>query len=320
MRPNLKRLTRRELLVRGGQLAAGAAVAGFAGNLLADRLLVDDLPVLDVAYAGSMGSMMEGPIKAGVAQALKLDFHGRAQGASALAQLIVGGSIRPDVFLPVTPGPMLAVLRAGKAHTAQPVAHTEMVIAYSPKSRLASQFAAAASGKANWWEVLQEPGIRFGRTDPVADPQGRNIIFTMMLAAREYKQPDLFEKILGRAINPKQIFTEPTVQARLQSGELDAASAYKIQPGPFNLPYITLPKEINLSGQNVGSEHPDVTLTVGGKTYRPEPLIYYAAVLKDAPNPKGAAAFVNWLSGDQAQAIFRKFDYDPPGDASALHA
>mgnify|MGYP003694545867 CR=1 FL=1 len=30
-------------------------------------------------------------------------------------------------------------------------------------------------------------------------------------------------------INEKQIFTEPTVQARLQSGELDAASAYKIQ-------------------------------------------------------------------------------------------
>lgn len=320
MRPNPKRLTRRELLVRGGQLAAGAAVAGFAGNLLADRLLGDDLPVLDVAYAGSMSSMMEGPMKAGVAQALKLDFHGRAQGASALANLIVGGSIQPDVFVPVTPEPMLAVLRAGKAATAQPVAHTEMVIAYSPKSRLAAKFEAAANGKRAWWEVLQEPGIRFGRTDPVADPQGRNIIFTVMLAAKLYKQPDLVEKILGPTMNPQQIFTEPTVQARLQSGELDAASAYKIQPGPFNLPYITLPKEINLSGQNVDSEHPDVTLTVGGKTYRPEPLIYYAAVLKDAPNPRGAAAFVNWLSGDQAQAIFRKFDYDPPGDAPALHA
>jgi hypothetical protein len=28
------------------------------------------------------------------------------------------------------------------------------------------------------------------------------------------------------------------VMARLQSGELDAASAYKIQPGPFNLPSV----------------------------------------------------------------------------------
>lgn len=278
------------------------------------------MPILDVAYAGSMGSMMEGPIKAAAAQTLELDFHGRAQGSNALAQLIVGGSIRPDIFVPVTPGPMWTVLRAGKAEIAQPIARTEMVIAYSPKSRFASKFESASKGKGMWCEILQQPGLRFGRTDPVSDPQGRNIIFAMMLATKAYKQPDLVEKILGPTINPKQIFTEPTVQARLQSGELDAASAYKVQPGPFNLPYIVLPKEINLSGQNVADEHPDVTLTVGGKTYRPEPLIYYACALKDAPNHKGAAAFVEWLKSNEAQAIFRKFHYDPPGNAAALHS
>ncbi len=213
----------------------------------------------------------------------------------------------------------MTVLRAGKAETAQPVAHTEMVIAYSPKSRYASRFESASKGKGNWWEILQEPGIRFGRTDPMGDPQGRNIIFTMMLAAKMYKQPDLVEKVLGPTINEKQIFTEPTVQARLQSGELDAASAYKIQPGPFNIPYITLPKDINLSGQHVSAENPDVSLTLSGKTYNPEPLIYYAAVLKDAPNPRGAVAFVKWLKGNEAQAIFRRFYYDPPGEASDLH-
>jgi len=310
-----KNLSRRELLVRASWFTLGVAVAGSPRDLLAT-----EVTMLDVAYAGSMGSLMEGPIKSTVAQRLNLEMHGRAQGSSALAQLIVGGSIRPDVFIPITPGPMLTVLRAGKANAAQPVANTEMVIAYNPKSGFAPKFEAAANDKANWWEVLEEPGLRFGRTDPVTDPQGRNIIFTMMLAAKWYKQPDLVEKVLGPAINEKQIFTEPTVQARLQSGELDAASAYKIQPGPFNLPYLTLPKEINLSGQNVHADHPDVSLSVGGKTYTPEPLIYYAAVLKDAPNPKGAAAFTEWLKGDEAQAIFRKYNYDPPGDASALHA
>jgi molybdate/tungstate transport system substrate-binding protein len=310
-----KKLSRRELLVRGSWLTLGVAVAGFPCDLLGV-----EVAVLDVAYAGSMGSLMEGPIKSTVAQKLTLEMHGRAQGSSALAQLIVGGSIRPDVFIPITPGPMLTVLRAGKAETAQPIAHTEMVVAYNPKSRFAPKFEAAANGKGNLWEVLQEPGLRFGRTDPVTDPQGRNIIFTMMLAAKVYKQPDLEEKVLGPTINEKQIFTEPTVQARLQSGELDAASAYKIQPGPFNLPYLTLPREINLSGQSVHADHPEVSLSVGGKTYNPEPLIYYAAVLKDAPNSKGAVAFTEWLKGDEAQAIFRKYNYDPPGDASVLHA
>jgi molybdate/tungstate transport system substrate-binding protein len=245
--------------------------------------------------------------------------HGRAQGSNALAQLIAGGSIRPDIFIPVTASPMATVLHSGKASSAVPVAHTEMVIAYSPKSRFAAAFEAASKGEEEWWKILAEPGLRFGRTDPGTDPQGRNIIFTMMLAAKMYQQPDLVERTLGQAVNEKQIFQEQTVQARLQSGELDAASAYKIQPGPFNLPYLALPKEINLSGQNVHAEHPDVSLSLGGKTYTPEPLIYYAAVLKDAPNPKGAAAFAEWLRGDEGQAIFRRFRYDPPGDAAMLH-
>jgi molybdate/tungstate transport system substrate-binding protein len=267
-----------------------------------------------------MGSLMEGPLKSSAAQALKLELHGRAQGSSALAQLIVGGSIRPDVFISVTPSPMLTVLRAGKAAIAQPIAHTEMVIAYSPKSRFAARLQAAAEGKARWWEALQEAGLRFGRTDPVTDPQGRNIIFTMLLAATLYKQSGLADKILGPVINQQQIFTEPTVQARLQSGELDAASAYKTQPGPFNLPYIALPKEVNLGGQNVHASHPEISLSVNGKTYQPEPLIFYAAVLTDAPNAKAAAAFVDWLRRAEAQAIFSRFNYDPPGDASPLRA
>ena len=315
MAKSAKLFTRREALSRGLTIAAATALAGLPLHLIAD-----DLSALDVAYAGSMGSMMEGPLKSAAAQTLKLELHGRAQGSSALAQLIAGGSIRPDVFISVTPSPMLTVLRAGKAGSAQPIAHTEMVIAYSPKSRFASRFDAAAKGKEDLWKVLLGPGLRFGRTDPITDPQGRNIIFTIMLAAQANKQPDLVEKILGPAINEQQIFTEPTVMARLQSGELDAASAYKIQPGPLNLPYVALPAEINLSGQNVRAEHPDVTLTLGGKSYAPEPLIYYAAVLKDAPNAKGAAAFVDWLEGQEAQAIFRKYNYGPPGNASSLHA
>lgn len=308
-----KAFTRREVLGRGLTIAASAALAGLPLHLLADKLAP-----LDVAYAGSMGSMMEGPIKSAAAQTLKIDFHGRAQGSSALAQLIVAGSIRPDIFILITPVPALTILRAGKASSAQPIAHTAMVIAYSPKSKFASRFDAAAKGKEDLWKILQEPGLRFGRTNPVTDPQGRNIIFALMLAAKVTRRADLVEKILGPAINDKQIFDEPTVMARLQSGELDASSAYKVQPGPMNLPYVPLPAEIDLSSQNVRADHPDVTLTVGGKTYAPEPLIYYAAVLKDAPNARDAAAFFEWLRHAEAQAILSRFNYDPPGDASFL--
>jgi molybdate/tungstate transport system substrate-binding protein len=300
------------------QFAFTAAASGFSYQLLR----AEELSAIDVAYAGSMGSLMEGPIKASAAKSLHLDFHGRAQGSNALAQLIIGGSIRPDVFISVTPGPMKSVLKAGKATVADPIAHTEMVIAYSPKSRFAEKFdKAAKSPEANEvFQILQEPGLRFGRTDPVTDPQGRNIIFTMMLAERSLQKPGLADKIVGPTINEKQIFTEPTVMARLQSGELDAASAYKIQPGPFNLPFVPLTKTINLSGENLQAEHPDIKLTLGEKTFTPESLIYYAAQLKDAPNARGAASLIEWLKGAEGQKIFMQYQYDAPGNAKPLRS
>jgi molybdate/tungstate transport system substrate-binding protein len=310
-----KSTSRREFLSGGASLFLAAVLAGFPG-----RSSAAGLGVLDVAYGGSMTSVMEGPVKSAVARALHLEIHGRAQGSNALSNLIVGGSIRPDVLIAVTPGPVMTVLRAGKANSAEPIAHTEIVIAYSPKSRFAAKFEAAASGKAKWWEILQEPHLRFGRTDPIADPQGRNIIFTMTLAAKLYGQPNLVQNTLGPAINEKQIFSEPTVLARLQSGELDAASAYKIQPGPFKLPFIALPKSINLSSQDVREQNPDLKLTLGNSTYYPEPLIFYAAALNDAPNPKGASEFLQWLKSSEAQSIFRRYQYDPPDRASALRA
>jgi len=274
--------------------------------------------VLNVAYAGSMASVMEGEIKQAALAQLGLSLQGRAQGASGLAQLIISNAIHPDVFISVTPSPMETVLKAGMAAGAVPIAHTEMVIAYCPTSRFAPRFAAANKPNAQlWWQILQEPGLRFGRTDPVTDPQGRNIIFVMQLAARLYSEPSLVQRILGPDINPQQIFTEPTVQARLQSGQLDAASAYKIQPAPFHLPYVTLPREINLGGGSAAA-YSDASLTLNGKTYHPEPLVYYAAALKQSSDAQAAARFVEWLRGKSAQEILCRADYDPPGDAKVL--
>lgn len=307
--------TRREVL------AGMAKVAGVSLLNLPIKLSASEPDTLDVAYAGSMASLMEGPVRSLAAAQIHLHLRGRAQGSNALAQLIVGGSISPDVFVAVTPGPMRMVLQAAKAEVAQPIARTEMVIAYSPKSRFANRFVQAGGVQnGEWISILQEPGFRFGRTDPSTDPQGRNIIFTMMLVEKLLRQPGLAERILGSTLNPQQIFSEPTMMARLQSGELDAASAYKIQPGPFHLPYLALPREINLSTENMGTSHPDVTLNVAGKTYAPEPLIYYAAVLKAGPNPKGAATLVEWLRGNAAQSIFRRYSYGPPGAATALRS
>lgn len=271
---------------------------------IGSALLLKGTTTLDVAYAGSMTSVMEGPIRQTAQRDLGIAIQGRAQGASGLAQLIVSDSIRPDVFISVTPSPMDLVMKARKAAKSVPIARTEMVIAYSPIGRFAQ------NRNQPWWQILQEPGLRFGRTDPSTDPQGRNIIFVMQLAARFYRQPDLARRILGPDVNAAQIFTEPSVQARLQSGQLDAASAYKIQPAAFGLPYVTLPEQINLGGSRPGA-YEAAFLTLNGKTYRPEPLVYYAAVLSGSSRSGAAARFVEWLQGESAQSVFRRHGYDP---------
>lgn len=270
---------------------------------IGSALLLKGTTTLEVAYAASMTSVMEGPIRQSAERDLSLVIQGRAQGASGLAQLIVSESIRPDVFISITPSPMDIVVKARKAAKSVPIARTEMVIAYSPIGRFAHGMPKP------WWQALQQPGLRFGRTDPITDPQGRNIIFVMQLAARFYRQPELANHILGTNMNTAQIFTESSVQARLQSGQLDAASAYKVQPAAFGLPYMTLPEQINLGGSPRAY---DASLTLNGKTYRPEPLVYYAAALTGSTRPTQAARFVGWLQGESAQNVFRSHGYDPP--------
>jgi len=308
-------LPRRAALECLGGLILGAGVVWAK----AGAAFADSKTTLDVAYAGSMGSLMEGPVKDAVAKRFGIELHGRAQGSNALARLIEGGNIRPDVFISATGSPMQIVLKADKAQVAQPIAKTEMVIAYSPAGQFASKFADAGKPRSMpWWQILEQPGIRFGRTDPITDPQGRNIIFTLELASQYYGQPDLVARILGDVINPAQIFPEPTVLARSQAGELDAVSAYRVQPAPLKLPYMRLPDAINLASDRLRGDYAKVSVTLQGKVYHPEPLLFYAAVLKDASNADGAQKFVDWLGKDEAQQILRQYHYDSPAGAKPL--
>jgi molybdate/tungstate transport system substrate-binding protein len=295
---------------------AGAIVAGAPMSLLAQGLTT-----LDVASAGSMRAMLDGPIKAAIAQRLQLDLQSHARGADAVAHSIVDGELLADVFIPVTAGPMRTVMEAGRCEVAEPIARTELVLVYSPKSRFVAQFEAAAAGKANWWEVMQEPGLRVARSNPAGDPSGRAILFAMMLAAKKYKQPDLVEKVLGATLNLDQILTGGgNTQARLANGEIDVMGTYKMGPAGNKQPYLSVPNDVNLSRLNVHAENPELSLSIEGKTFYPEPLVFYAGALKGAANAGGADVFLAWLKGAEAQALFRQAQFDPVGDAVALHA
>ena len=119
---------------------------------------------LRIAYAGSMGAVMDQQVGPAFEKAHGVIYQGVGQGSYALARLLASRQMRADVFISITPGPMRILLKDGLIKQAIPVASTQMVIAYSRQSRLAAQFDAAATGKRTWYQVLELAGARFGRT------------------------------------------------------------------------------------------------------------------------------------------------------------
>jgi molybdate/tungstate transport system substrate-binding protein len=260
-----------------------------------------------------MGTVMDRAIGPAFAAEHRVTYQGEGQGAYALARLIASGQLRPDVFLAITEGPMELLLRSGLIRRAVPVASTQMVIAYSPKSRFAGQLAAAAAGRLPWYQVLETPGLRFGRTDPRTDPQGQNIVFTFLLAERYYHQPGLERKVLGPLLNPAEIFTETSLLARLQAGQIDATSGYLSAVKSLHLPYIPLPGAVNLSDPALERFYQQVALQLpGGSQVKVSPLVFYAAVPKTAPDPALGEAFLAYLRSQAGQAAFSAYGYGPP--------
>lgn len=276
--------------------------------------LAQTSPVIRIAYAGSMGVLMDNAAGPAFAKAHQATYQGIGQGSYALARLLAARQLQADVFVTITPGPMQVLKQAGLVSTAVAVASTQMVVVYSPHSRFAAQFAAAAHGEKKWYEVLSEPGIRLGRTDPAIDPQGANVLLALQLAADYYHQPDLLKTIAGAPQNPSQIFTEPSLMSRLEAGQIDAAIGYLSAAQSHHLPTIALPDQINLGNPEMQKPWYDrASLPLdNGKTLRVQPLVFYAGVLGNAQQPALGRDFVAFLQGAQGQALFREHGYSAP--------
>lgn len=282
--------------------------------LFAMTTLAGDAPVVRVAYAGSMGTVMDGTIGPAFAKRQHAQYQGIGQGSFALARLLAGKQMQADVFIGITPGPAKVLKKAGLVKQAVPVASTRMVVIYSPKSRFATDFAAAAKGLKPWYDVLREPGLRLGRTDPAIDPQGANALLTLQLAALYYRQPKLLQEVAGDLQNHRQIFAETSLMSRLESGQIDAAIGYYSAASSHHLPTIKLPEQIDLAHPSMqASWYAKAGFTLkNGKVRRAQPLVFYAAVLDNAKQPALGHDFVHFLLGKQGQAMLHEHGYGPP--------
>ncbi len=290
-------MTRRLLLAATASLPGlGAAPAWAQGEMT-------------VAFAGSMGVVMDRGLGPAFSARTGVGFQGIGQAAMGLAHLLAGKALVADVFVSVSAAPVRVVEAAGLTSRGVAFASTEMVLAYAPESAFAARLAKAG---ADWRAILTAPGFRLGRTDPASDPQGQYVLYALQLAEAYYKLPGFAARVAGAVENPAQIFAEPSLLARLQNGQIDATLTYRSAAVSQHLPFIELPPEINLSDPAMaGDWYGRAALELHGETLHPSPLVFYAAVLRNAPNPRAAAAFVAFLRGAAGQRILARDGYGP---------
>jgi molybdate/tungstate transport system substrate-binding protein len=288
----------------------------------------------NVAAASSLSYLSEKEIGPSFTKAEGYKYSGTYNASGDLESDIASGEITPNVFESVG-GDNIMPLEPKFTKWYVQYAGNSMVVAYNPNSKYASQFKAYADGSkplSGLFTLLQTPGLKLGRTDPNIDPQGRDFIYMLELAQMYYHLPsDTVAKILGTtdygtATSP-QIYAESALDATLQSGQLDASSAFLTQAIELHLDYIPLPSAINLGDVALAAQYAKAAVTItsnGAKTTKSGSPQWIDITIIGKPTP-AATAFVKYTLSPAGLAIYKAggFRLATPvvtGDTSAIPA
>jgi molybdate/tungstate transport system substrate-binding protein len=252
---------------------------------------------VNVLYAGSLVNSMEHGVGPAFGKATGNQFQGYAGGSVGLANQIKAKLRKGDVFISANPKVNDSLMGAANGNWVSwyvAFAQSPLVIGYSASSKFADDFKTKP-----WYQVLMEPGIKIGRTDPKLDPKGALTLALMKQAESFYKSPGLSQKVLGAPDNPAQVLPEETLVGRLQSGQLDVGFFYSTETADTKIPAIALPPAITPKA------------------------VYTVTTLHDAANAAGADQFVAFLLGSDGQNLLKQHgltlqEMDFSGDASAV--
>jgi molybdate/tungstate transport system substrate-binding protein len=254
---------------------------------------------VNVLYAGSLVNLMERSAGPAFEQKSGDRFQGYAGGSNKVANEIKGKLRRGDVFISANPKVDDQLMGEANGNWVEwyiAFAESPLVIGYNPASRFVNDLK-----NKPWYEVLAEPGLKLGRTDPKLDPKGAFTVDLLKRAETFYGQPGLSQRIIGAPDNPAQVLPEEALVGRLQTGQLDVGSFYSTEASDAKITAIKLPDEIAPKAH------------------------YTVTILRDAPNPVGAERFVRFLLGSEGRNLLKEHGLELlkptlSGDASAVPA
>src|ERR1700761_594612 len=229
---------------------------------------------VNVIYAGSLVNLMTKALGPAFTKATGYSVTGESGGSTALATSIKGKVYKGDVFVSASPKADKSLMGASNGSWVSwygTFATSGVVLGYNPKSK----FAADIKSKP-WYQVITEPGLKLGFTDPATDPKGELVAEALTDTAKSKNLPALTKLEADKG----DVYEEQTLVARLQEGQLDAAFVYTAEATPAKIP--TVP----LTGLDLKAT-------------------YTVSVLKGAPNQAGAQAFVSYLLGSNGQSTLK---------------
>ena len=258
-----------------------------------------------VMYAASLTKIFENNLGPLFEKQTGYAYTGEGKGSIQIANMIIDGQRRPDVFISAGTVPIIKLMMANSSVTSHhyplvqwfiKFAAAEMVIAYSHNSRYYYDLEKARVGQVPWYQVLSKQDFKFGRTDPELDPKGYYMIITAKLSNLYYHDKMIKYKILGDDRNSKQLFPEETLKTTLESGQLDAVAAYKHEAISMGIPFITLPPQINLANTTYSNFYKMASYTLHtGQTIYGQPIYFCLTIPETVKNLSGATSFIKFL-------------------------
>jgi molybdate/tungstate transport system substrate-binding protein len=297
------------------RIQSSAATAAIAHSALFSAILLicplvlqgatpHDTRTVSVLYAGSLAGVMENGIGPAFTKATGITYQGEAQGSLGAAQMVRSHVRTPDIFISADPAVNENVLMGSQNGNLVQwyaiVASSQLVLAYGPNTKFQKKFEDAQAGKIPWYEVLETPGVHFGRGDPMIDPKGYRTLFLFSLASKYYQRPEIL-KLLGETMNPSQVFPEIVLLARVESGQFDAGIFYKHEAVAHKLPFVSLPLEVNLGSPKFAALYAKETYTTNsGQQVRGTPILFTVTIPATVQHRPAALEFVRFLlSSDQ---------------------
>jgi molybdate/tungstate transport system substrate-binding protein len=192
-------------------------------------------------------------------------------------------------------------------------ATNQLVLCYTDQSRYADQI-----NDKNWYDILQKKEVVWGQSDPNLDPCGYRSLMVMQLAEKFYHIDDLYQKLVDnrpeRNIRPKAV----ELVNLLKTGNMDYAWEYLSVAIQHGLNYVKLDEHINLGNYKYDDLYKQAQVKVTGKkpntwiTKKGKSCTYGITMIKNAPNPEAAKAFLKFLlSPDKGLKILKEMGQPP---------